>query len=99
MAQGVAKHGLRCGKAGAGLGVPEPATRPGSRVFSDSWTSQALLGVAEEQRTKSGAHRLGSESSLGPRGKEELRLVPEVIVLSLAAACWKHREAVYRRIS
>lgn len=34
---GVGKHSLRCGKAGAGLGVSEPVRRTGPWMFSVSW--------------------------------------------------------------
>jgi hypothetical protein len=78
-ALGMRKHGLRCGKAGAGSGVPGPAMRPG-QCGSQSLGYQGVVGALHwKSSERVRAHGLGTVSSQGlgkKRGVKEKRGAP-----------------------
>ena len=88
---GMGKHSLRCGKAGAGSGVPGPATRLGlwgSQTLGHPSTAGSHVRAKHRVRGGGGTLRLGTASSPGVGGRGEFCLVPVVNVLSLAEASW-----------
>lgn len=75
----VAKHSLRYGKAGAGLGVPGPATWPGPWGFLTLRYPGSVgnLGRAEDRVTELEARQLGTASSPGQAGEKGSSALPQ----------------------